>query len=87
MNAMELAEHAGVTYRQLDHWTRLGYLHPSNPNCGTGRHREYPPSEVRLACRLGRLVYAGVSLAIAYEVAQGEPKAVESLRQALEEAS
>lgn len=85
MNAVELAAHAGVSYRRIDHWTRLGYLHPINPNCGTGHERYYPPGETTLAVRMARLVNAGLALTVAHAVAQGDPSAVDPLRKALEE--
>jgi len=84
VNAVELAQHAGITYRQLDSWTRAGYLHPVNLNAGSGRHRDYSYSDVAIAVRMGRLVNAGMTVQAAYAVAQGEPAAVRSLREALE---
>lgn len=57
------AEHdLGITYRQLDHWQRKGYLRPVNGFSGSGRDREWPLAEVEIARRMGRLVAAGLSV-------------------------
>lgn len=83
MNGAELAERVGVTYRQVDHWSRLGYLRPSNPGCGQGRQRDYLPAEVDVAVRMGRLVRAGLSPAVATLVARGDARAIGTLKSAL----
>lgn len=51
----------GITYRQLDYWARRGYLRPINGFSGSGRDREWPPAEVTIARRMGRLTAAGIS--------------------------
>lgn len=61
----------GLSYRQVDYWTRLGYLHAIRPDVGSGKLRLWPESEVRVAARMGRLVRAGVSPADAERVARG----------------
>jgi hypothetical protein len=41
MNARQLLDAVpGLTYRQLDLWTRAGYLHTSTPRPGTGHVRQ-----------------------------------------------
>ena len=52
----------GITYRQLDHWARKGYLRPVNGFGGSGRDREWPAAELEIARRMGRLVAAGLSV-------------------------
>lgn len=84
MNAVELAEHAGITYRQVDWWTRSGLIRPDNPDCGSGRHRRYPPEEVRAAERIAGLVRAGVHVQVAARIARGEQEPATRLRKALE---
>jgi hypothetical protein len=48
---------AGITYRQCDHWVRLGLLHPEGGN-GPGDPRQWPEAEVEIARRMGRLTAA-----------------------------
>ena len=52
-------EQAGITYRQLDYWVRLEFL---RPEIHQGRDRWWPPREVEIATRMGRLVAAGLSV-------------------------
>lgn len=55
----DVVEQAGITYRQLDHWTKLDILHPvPNPEPGIGhpRNRHYPKREVDIARLLGLIV-------------------------------
>ena len=52
----------GITYRQLDHWARQGYLRPVNGFSGSGRDREWPLAEAEIARRMVRLVAAGLSV-------------------------
>jgi hypothetical protein len=43
----------GLTYRQLDHWTRKGYLTPSlAPGDGSGNRRRWSHQDVQTARRL-----------------------------------
>jgi hypothetical protein len=58
----------GLTYRQLDHWCRVGYL--KVPGRGHGFRREWPDEEVRVATVMTRLVQAGLSPAVAHDVAR-----------------
>ncbi len=62
----------GVTYRQLDHWVRRGFLHPRNPNPGSGYTTVWPAEELRVAARMGRLVKAGLVLDVAHRIARGD---------------
>lgn len=52
------------TYRQLDHWVRRGYLHPTRlaPLSDGGRARwRWPESERWVAVGIARLVRAGMT--------------------------
>lgn len=60
----------GATYRQLDHWCRMGYLHPGSP--GTGHSRVWPSTEIVVAAKMVRLVKAGISPRVAEQVARGQ---------------
>ena len=61
----------GITYRQLDYWTRNGLLRPERrPNAagayaGSGVWRRWPEAEVEIARRMGVLTRAGVTVALA----------------------
>jgi hypothetical protein len=60
----------GLTYRQLDYWTRVGYLRAADPTPGTGQAREWPEMEVVVAALMLRLLQAGLVLAVAARVAR-----------------
>jgi hypothetical protein len=62
-----------LTYRQVDYWTRVGYLKPVQPGPGgTGVPRRWPVSECRIALLMGRLVAAGFTHEAAHKVARAE---------------
>jgi hypothetical protein len=54
----QLAELAGITYRQADYWCRRGFLLHSDPQ-GSGSRRTHPTSEVMVADALRQVVGAG----------------------------
>lgn len=62
----------GVTYRQLDHWTRKGYLHPVQARPVSGYRRTWPPGELEVAERMARLVGVGLLPSLAHRVARGQ---------------
>lgn len=67
----QLRVRAGITYRQLDYWTRTGYLHAANGDTpGTGNARFYTVSEVAVATLMGRLTAAGITPRVAGELAR-----------------
>lgn len=70
MGALELADRAGVTYKQIDTWTKRRYLHPEPNPGGTGHKRAYKPGEVRIAQIIGTLTTAGVTPSIAAQAAR-----------------
>lgn len=61
----------GLTYRQLDHWTRRGWLRASNADCGSGYERHWPESELQVAETMYRLLAAGLTVQAAHDVARG----------------
>lgn len=83
MNAPELVDNAGITYRQLDYWTRRGYLRPAELNPGCGRDRQYSLSETAVARRMGGLVGAGLTVESAASIARGDRRAVSVLLRTL----
>lgn len=65
----------GLSYRQLDYWTRCGYLRPvqrceNRVGNGTGYAREWPEYELSIAAAMGRLVRLGLTPARAAKVAR-----------------
>lgn len=66
----------GPTYRQLDHWTRLGLLRTEHDVPGSGHPREWQRSELRVSRLMVRLLNAGLDLRRAHDVARStEPAA------------
>jgi hypothetical protein len=70
IGALELAERAGVTYKQIDSWTKLSHLKAEPRQPGTGHKRLYKPGEVRVAQIMGSLVGAGVAAPVAARAAR-----------------
>jgi hypothetical protein len=68
----ELAEAAGITYRQADHWTRHGHLHADPPAPGSGFARTYTETEVQVASLIRRLTEAGFT----FDTATGRARAI-----------
>lgn len=59
--APEVCRLAGITYRKLDYWTRVGYMNASIADGGgSGSQRLYSRADVRTARVLGRLSNLGV---------------------------
>lgn len=61
-----------ITYRQLDHWTRVGYLIDDRTRPGSGRNRTWTAGELAVAERMGRAVRAGLTPYAAHKVARGQ---------------
>jgi hypothetical protein len=55
VGAGEAARAAGVTYRQLDYWTRTGSFTPTVAVTGSGRHRRFSREDVVVLRGLGRV--------------------------------
>lgn len=70
VTAMELVGEAPITYRQLDYWTRSGYLRLNDRRPGSGHPRTYSWTERSVAITMGRLVNAGLLPPVAAEVAR-----------------
>jgi len=54
----ELTRLTGLTYRQVDHWTKTGVLRPYVAAKGSGYSRQFPPAEAYVAVILARYVRA-----------------------------
>jgi len=61
---------AGITYRQLDYWARVGLLRPENNARGSGRPRNWPETELAVAVIIGELRALGVELHVAARLAR-----------------
>lgn len=48
----------GISYRQLDHWCKEGYLRPEG---GNGTQRSWPDIEIKIGRMMSRLVAVGIS--------------------------
>lgn len=71
--AQDVCAVAGITYRQLDYWTRTGHLHAS-ADSGAGYDRLWPAGEIRVARATKALLDAGFGLAVAREISRnGKP--------------
>lgn len=60
MNTQDIVNVSGLTYRQIDHAVRKGWLKPDNTHGkGTNNGREWTQGEYNIAVIAGRLVRAG----------------------------
>jgi MerR HTH family regulatory protein len=67
-SSSEVQSRAGITYRQLDHWARIGHVQPTG--VGSGTRRQWSYIEMRTAVLLARLVKSGITLDTAAVVAR-----------------
>ena len=65
-----LTVRAGITYRQLDHWTRTGLVTAANGETHQGLPRTYDEAEARVVCWMARLVDTGIAPRTAARVAR-----------------
>ncbi len=66
MNSAEVMKRAGCTYRQLDYWSRMGYLDGAQP--GSGNARDWTGAQADEAATLARLVASGFTVAAAVDI-------------------
>lgn len=62
LTGQEVADLAGVTYRQVDYWITHGFIDTEKPSPGSGRFRRFNPTEVEQIRTAARLVNAGIRL-------------------------
>ena len=63
--APKVGEYAGVTYRQLDHWVRQGYVTPSvQAAVGRGARRLFSAADVVAVAALGRFGRARLDISL-----------------------
>lgn len=72
LSRAEVLSALGITYRQLDHWCRRGYLRPIGEGEGSGSRRAYPPLEVSIGRRIVQLAADGLRLDVAAVRARAE---------------
>lgn len=60
---LEVARLAGVTYRQIDHWTRTGLLRHAPTSGGSGCPRAWDRRALLEVIAIGRLRNAGLDIA------------------------
>lgn len=60
----------GLTGRQVDYWTRQGYLRSTEPQPGSGHRRAWPVVERDIAVLMARLISAGLSVEVAAKAAR-----------------
>lgn len=70
VSATTLTTQAGISYRQLDHWTRHGWLHPDRRHPGSGHDRRWPVGEVVVATTIRRLLDSGLTIHAAQGIAR-----------------
>lgn len=65
MRAAEVREKTGITYRQLDHWTRKGILPDQDrKGPGTGKQRNFTEDDVATILRITSLAKSLQSLGV-----------------------
>jgi DNA-binding transcriptional MerR regulator len=70
MDVYDITHRLGITYRQLDYWSRQGWLRPATPANGSGTRREWTNDELAVAARMAKLVNAGLPPNIAADAAR-----------------
>lgn len=71
VTSVELMQRSGITYRQLDYWTRAKRLQASTSSTpGSGSVRFFPASEIAVARLVARFVNDEVAPAAAFRVAR-----------------
>ncbi len=69
--SQEVCRIAGITYRQLDYWTRCAYITPSvSPARGSGTWRRWSDSDVEACCALAKLSSLGTPQRVFRHVAR-----------------
>jgi len=72
VNGPQLAKHIGISYRQVDYWTRQGWIYASlkanSKGDGCGHSRSYSDEEVALAGQIAQWVRFGVTPTRAVEL-------------------
>ena len=72
MNVQQVMAHAGITYRQLDHWCTKGYIKPVSceANPGSGHQRLFTSIEGDKARLMRCLMQVGFTASVAELLSQ-----------------
>jgi len=72
MNSADVCARAHITYRQLDHWTRRGYITPTSGQIspGPGAGRQWTRAEADHIRRMAALTQFGVEQKTAAAIAR-----------------
>lgn len=65
-----IVDGSGASYRQIDYWTRRGYLNAEQRAARSGYCRWWPASEVPVARRMKALADIGMNLDVAQQAAR-----------------
>jgi hypothetical protein len=60
----------GMSYRQLDYWTRCRLVHAEQDHVGSGARRTWSVQERAIACAIARLIAVGFRLDVAARLAR-----------------
>jgi DNA-binding transcriptional MerR regulator len=83
-SSLEVCRLTGVTYRQLDYWTRIGLIRPSFAQAhGSGTQRRWSPTDI---ARIRRIRLAAQLCSGTLTEALGHLEALEAELHALHEA-
>lgn len=82
-SAQKIAAAFGLTFRQVDHWCRSGYIVAENEGSGTGNYRRFDLEQVGVARRMALLVKAGLSPGVAHLCATGDRDTIKAIDDAL----
>lgn len=67
---IEFLQRTGITYRQLDYWTRCELLRATDCTPGSGYRRGWPASEIPVAALMSRFEKAGLNVRVAEPAAR-----------------
>jgi hypothetical protein len=71
MNSQDVVNASGLTYRQIDHAVRRGWLKPDNPHGkGTDNGREWAYTEYEITIIAGNLYRRGFRIDSAIKIAR-----------------
>ena len=63
-------QETGASYRQVDYWTKRGYLRAETTKPGSGKHRRWPKQECDVLRVMVQLGAVGVEPAAAAKIAR-----------------
>ena len=80
MRSLEVAQRAGISYRQIDFWIRRGYIR-CHRGQGPGRQREISMEEAAVVETAGQLLKLGIvperAVRYAREMSEGDTQSIQ----------